>query len=149
MLKSDKISSSQATLMLVIGVLPTSLMALPAFITEQAGTDSWLSVIFAALIGFAVIAIAVTLGKRFPGKTIIEYSENIAGKIISKIIGFIFFWYFLYLTAIVVREFAGFSLSTTTPEIPIEVLIISFLLIYSSQNVLTEKIVPKLRAVIP
>lgn len=129
MLKTDKISISQATLLLVIGVLPTSLMALPALTTEEAGTDAWISVIIAALIGFVVILVAVTLGKRFPSKTIIEYSEDIAGKFVGKIVGFIFSWFFLYLTAIVFREFASFSKSSTTPGIPLEVLIVTFLFV--------------------
>lgn len=127
MQKSDKISNSQAVFLLVIGVLPTSLMSLPSITAGAAGTDSWISVIIAALVGIVIISVVVTLGKKFPGKTIVEYGEIIAGKFIGKIVGFIFFWFFLYLTAITTREFASMTLATTLPEVPLEVLVITFL----------------------
>lgn len=127
MLEKGKISNMQASILLVSGVLPTALITLPAITCEAAGPDAWLSVFFASLVGMCVILVAVSLGLRFPGRTIIEYSETIAGRFLGKIIGLIFIWFFLHMSAVIVREFAEFIITVSMPETPLIVFVITIL----------------------
>lgn len=129
MLEKGKISGRQACLLLILGVLPTALMSLPAITTTEAGPDAWLSMILATLVGGSVILTTVTLGLRFPEETIVEYSGKIIGHFPGKIIGLLFVWFFLYLNAIVIREFGEFIVTVSMPETPIIVFITTILLI--------------------
>jgi spore germination protein KB len=129
MIEKGKISNSQAMMLLINGVLATGLLTFPSLTTAQAKQDAWLSVIIAACVGLVVILITVPLGWRFPGKTIVEYSENILGKFLGKAVGIIFVWFFLYLSAIVVREFGEFIVSVFMEETPLIVFVVSILLV--------------------
>ena len=127
MIEKGKISNRQVMLLLVTSVLATGLLTFPSLTTAQAKQDAWLSVIIAAIIGLTTILVTVSLGWRFPGKTIVEYSVDILGKIPGKVIGFIFVWFFFYLTAIVVREFSEFIVTVFMDNTPIIVFISTIL----------------------
>jgi spore germination protein KB len=129
MLEKGKISDRQAKSLLVATILPTSIFSLPALTAAKANEDAWLSVIFASLIGVVVVLTIVALGQKFPEKTIVEYSEDIMGKLFGKTAGLIYIWFFLYLTALTVREFSEFMLTVFMDEMPIVILIGSILLV--------------------
>ncbi len=129
MLENGKISDHQTMLLLIATVLPTSIFSLPAFTAAEAKEDAWLSVIIASFIGVAVILNIVALGRKFPGKTILEYSEDIVGKIPGKFVGLILIGFFLYLTALTTREFTEFMLSVFLEDMPMLVLVVSILFV--------------------
>jgi spore germination protein KB len=129
MLEKGEISNRQALLLLVATVLPTSIFSLPAFTVADAKEDAWISVIIASVVGVVVILNAVWLGKRFPGKTIVEYCEDILGKIPGKLAGLIFIGFFLYLTALTIREFSEFMVTVFLVDMPIIILITSLIFV--------------------
>jgi spore germination protein KB len=64
----------------------------------------------------------------FKDKTIIQYSETIAGRIPGKLIGLIYCGFFIYIDAVILREFADFFTSVFFPETPLVFFSISIIL---------------------
>jgi spore germination protein KB len=103
---SDKevISGGQLTLLIFTFILATATLFLPSFVTQNAGRDGWLSVIAGGMAGVLVILLVTAVGIKFPGKTLIEYSETILGKWAGKTVGIIFLLFYLHISAIIARE---------------------------------------------
>ncbi len=121
MLEQGKISIRQATLLMVLTILATAILFLPSIATEQAGQDAWISAIIATVNGIIISLLVVTLMRRFPNQTIVEYSEDILGKFLGKIVGLGYFWFFLHTNAIIIREFGDFMIAAFMPKTPLVV----------------------------
>jgi spore germination protein KB len=129
MLKQGEISNRQAMLLLIATVLPTSIFSLPALTVAEAKEDAWISIIIASIVGTVVVYNAVLLGRKFPGKTIVEYCEDILGKIPGKLAGLIFIGFFLYLTAMSTREFSEFMVTVFLDDMPIVILLTTIIFV--------------------
>lgn len=119
MLEDGRISNRQAVLLIVSTILPTSVMFLPAIIYKEAAQDSWMSVILVTAYGVIAGAIIAGLGMRFPDRTIVQYGELVAGRVLGKAIGLLYAVYFLYINTYIVREFAEFLITMFMPETPL------------------------------
>lgn len=119
MLEEGKISIRQATLLMVNTVLPTAILFLPAISTRQALQDAWISTLIATTNGVLIALLVITLMRRFPEQTLVQYSEDIMGKFIGKIIGLGYIWWFLHINAIIVREFGDFMVDVFMPRTPL------------------------------
>jgi len=95
MLEDGIISNRQAVLLIVSTILPTSIMFLPAMISKEAQQDAWISIIILTAFGVVVGLIIASLGMRFPGQTIIQYSEVILGRPLGKIVALIYPLFFI------------------------------------------------------
>lgn len=69
----------------------TAVVSLPSIAATYAKQDAWLTEIIATILGIIVILLVTELGRRFPGKTIIEYLQTILGIWIGKAVGFLFY----------------------------------------------------------
>lgn len=119
MLEQGKISIRQATLLMVLTILATAILFLPSIATVQAGQDAWISALIATANGIIISLLVVTLMRRFPEQTIIQYSEDILGKFLGKIVGLGYFWFFLHTNAIIIREFGDFLVAAFMPKTPL------------------------------
>lgn len=120
MLEKGKVDIKQAILLVVIIILPTDIITLPALSIKIAKQDAWISAILSTLAGLLITWLVVSLSLRFPGKTLFEFSEDILGKVIGKIIGFSYFVWFIHTNMLIIREFGSFinvSLLLDTPII--------------------------------
>ncbi|MDO9534957.1 MAG: endospore germination permease [Bacillota bacterium] len=129
MLEGGVISNRQATLLVVSTILPTSIMFLPALISGEAKQDAWISIIILTAFGVLVGLIIASLGTRFPGQTIIHYSEDILGRPLGKAVALIYPLFFIYINAFIIREFAEFFIISFMPETPISVFIIGLVFV--------------------
>ncbi len=119
-LESEKISGSQFMWLLVATVLPTSLLFIPAVTIEKAGTSAWIDgLVVETIWGIAVVWVCSTLGERFPGRSLVDYSGDILGKVLSKLVGIFYIFIFSYVNAIMVREFGEFMVTAFMPETPL------------------------------
>lgn len=119
MLEEGKISTRQATFLMVNTILATAILFLPAISTRQALQDAWISTLITTGNGILISLLVVTLMRRFPRQTLVQYSEDIAGKVIGKIIGLGYIWFFLHINAIIVREFGDFLIAVFMPRTPL------------------------------
>ncbi|MFW6270280.1 MAG: GerAB/ArcD/ProY family transporter [Bacillota bacterium] len=104
-------------------------LVIPRTLAEIAGTGAWISLIIAGFFVLISLFIMIRLGLRFPEETLIEYSSRITNKWIGKSIGFLYSFYWLITAALIVRIFSSMLVTTVLFDTPIEVLIITMLLV--------------------
>lgn len=122
MLEDGRISNKQAIFLLVSTILATSIIFLPGIIFHEARQDAWMSVIIVTAFGMAAGFIIASLGVRFPRRTIIQYSGDIVGKPLGKVIGLIYVLFFIYINTFIIREIADMFNTNFMPETPVSVL---------------------------
>lgn len=108
----------------------TSIKVLLAFPRMQAKlglSAGWMIPVIATALGLLGFGLIAVLMKRFPGKSIVEVSETVAGKYLGTVISLGFFAFFFYLTVMVLRQFAETVITTTLPQTPISVITAIFL----------------------
>ncbi|HAN10713.1 MAG TPA: hypothetical protein DCP90_08900 [Clostridiales bacterium] len=142
-MNKEVISGRQLTALVFTFVTATATLFLPAFVTHNAGQDGWISVIIGGSVGIIVVLIITHLGMGYPRLTLIEYSELILGKWIGKIIGLIFILFFLYTTAVIIREISltinsNILTNSTLESITIILFIISAYAVKKGLEVITR-----------
>lgn len=103
-LEKGKISVLQFALLAITLVIATADLFLPAFVAQEAMQDAWISVIIATIYSVIIANIFLTLGLKYPHKTIIQYSCDILGKPLGKLTGFAYVYFYLYMSWSVARE---------------------------------------------
>jgi spore germination protein KB len=129
MLENGKISALQMALIIEPTVTSTAILVVPSVTATLAERDMWISPIFGSLVGFFSVFIVYQLHKRYPNKSIIQYSGDIIGRIPGKIIGLIFLFFFLHASGIITREYAEFINVAFLPKTPIMVVMGGMILI--------------------
>jgi spore germination protein KB len=119
--EDGKISARQLTLLLTCILISTAILILPALVIQEARQDAWLSVLVVTLLGIATGLLQVRLGLRFPGKTIIEYSKEIAGRPLGALLGLSYIALLFYISVLIIREFLELLKSEFFPETPMEI----------------------------
>ena len=117
-LERGKITSIQLSFLLITLVIATADVFLPAFVAQEAGRDSWLSVILGTLIALITVSIILALGLRYPDKTIIQYSSEILGKPIGLLISILYIYFLLENTRGVTRELGELFVIAFNPDAP-------------------------------
>lgn len=128
-LRKEQISQSQAYILMVTFILGTSL-ALSNYSESQ--QDTWISMLIALILAIPIVMIYGSILNSHPGKDIFQILEYIFGKIIGKIIGALYSFYFFHLGAICIRNMTEFVQITSFPETPqyLTALFIGILAIY-------------------
>ncbi|SFR09778.1 GerAB/ArcD/ProY family transporter [Desulfoscipio geothermicus] len=121
MLEDGKISNKQAVFLIINTILATSIIFLPSAIYKEARQDAWISIIPVTAFGVVAGLIIASLGIRFPRRTIIQYSGDIVGKPLGKVIGLIYTLFFIYINTFIIREIADMFNTNFMPETPISV----------------------------
>ncbi len=129
-----RISVSQTIFLLIIFVISTTDIFIPAIIARQAGRDGWISVIIATIITIFSSFIWLSLASKFPNETLPEYLPKIFGQPIGKFLGILYTFFFIYNNALISREFGALMSVAFLPLTPIVVLIaaISIVSIYAA-----------------
>ncbi|UOK63087.1 spore germination protein [Paenibacillus sp. OVF10] len=113
------ISTRQAVVIIVNYMLGAGILTLPRTTSEAVGTpDVWISIILSGLIITGVGIILVTLCRRFPEKTVFQFTREITGSWIAYILGFAMIMYFMVIAAFEIRvmaEVTGMYLLERTP----------------------------------
>lgn len=110
-----KISGKQATHMMILFLLGSSLVTGGSMIAEQ---DSWISVLVGMIMALPLVAILGNLCKMAPGKDIFDMSYLVFGKIGGAIITVLFCLYTIHLGALVIKNFSEYFQVVTIPETP-------------------------------
>ncbi|HEX3012419.1 MAG TPA: endospore germination permease [Syntrophomonadaceae bacterium] len=130
-MNSDKviINNKQFKAIMVCLTWPTAINFASGFLARLVGHDMWLSGAISVITTIPFIFIVVLLGKNFPGKTIVEYSQDLFGKILGKLLGFMLFLYFLATAALTVSAYIQHLTDFLLPETPFIVVTIMHLIV--------------------
>ena len=83
-----KLTTTQAVVIIVNYMLGAGILTLPRTTSKAVGTpDVWISIILSGFIIIGVGIILVTLCRRFPEKTVFQFTREITGSWIAYILG--------------------------------------------------------------
>lgn len=119
MLEGGKISGRQLASLLVIQVVGTVFLFLPSFVVQEAGRDAWLTPFLSVGYGFLHGILLAALVRRFRGYTVTGFCATQKGGFWCWIVGLLLILFYIYLAAIVLREFGDFFKITIMPETPL------------------------------
>ncbi|SFB09845.1 spore germination protein KB [Cohnella sp. OV330] len=120
MIEKGKINARQFSILTLLFSLGSAILIVPSALTAAAMQDGWISAIVGVAAGIPLLAFYNALGSRHPDLTLIEYTERLLGKWVGKIVGLLFFSFFLLLSALVLRNVGDFITTIVMPETPIE-----------------------------
>jgi spore germination protein KB len=123
MIEKGRVSAAQMGMMMFLMVISTGILIIPSIMTQIAKRDMWLSPIWASISGFVTVYVSCKLHNLYPKKSMIEYSEDILGKVFGKMLGFIFLFVLWHIDAQIVREYGEFIVSAFLPRTPLLVII--------------------------
>jgi len=114
-MRKEQISESQAYTLIILFTMGTSL-ALTSYSGDKQNT--WISILLALVLATPVVLIYGSIMTLYPGKDIFEILETIFGKIIGKILGFLYTFYFFHLGALCIRNVTEYIQVVSFPETP-------------------------------
>ena len=122
-LEGGKISGKQFVALTVLTRILAALIEAPTISGTDAGHDVWIAVLISTILVLPWALILVHLAKMFPGKTIIEYSQDILGPWLGRLVGLVLIVYFIQQSAHAARVAADAYVTTIMPETPLIVFI--------------------------
>ncbi len=126
---NDEISVRQAKVLLILDMLSAGALVLPRTAVEMGQQDGWVLVIGGTLFAFVYGWFIVRLVQRFPQETFVNFAGKIVTKPIAMMLNFLFLLFLLISASFEVRIFGELLKQVLLPKTPIEVLIISMLLV--------------------
>lgn len=106
---------------------------IPKNMVEAGGTGGWMPVAILTVVFMVNIYIVSYLGYTYHGKTLMEYSEKLIGKLFTRIISIIYSIYFFMFFTFITRIYAESVKMTMLPRTPSWVItFVFFLLLYYS-----------------
>lgn len=106
-------------MLMYLMIVCTGVVLLPTTLAQGAKQSAWIvPLLLPAFTGFLAVWGVCKLGRRFPGLTLVQYSEVVLGKILGKGIAASFILYLVFLNITVMREataFLSIALLTVTP----------------------------------
>ncbi len=97
---------------------PTVINYASGMLARQVGRDMWLSGAISIINTLIFVSIIIYVGKKFPDKTVVEYSQELLWTIPGKIIGLILAVYFLIASANTVSMYIHHLTDFLLPETP-------------------------------
>ncbi|WP_274648910.1 GerAB/ArcD/ProY family transporter [Paenibacillus humicola] len=131
-----QITTIQAAAILISTIIGVGVLPLPLFAVRAADTGAPLVTLLGGAVGFVGLALIVMLGKRFPTKDIIQYSEDILGKWFARLGSLLVIGFFAILTSLAAREFGEVVVTSVLKRTPLEVTVTVMLLLaaFSARN---------------
>lgn len=126
--RSDRLSNIQILFVVSSTIIGVTVLTLPRTATELAKAGGFIATFVSGILMALVLIITALLARRFPNSTVMEYSREIIGLVPAKILGFVFFFYFVSVVTTVLRLFCDAIKVLLLENTPLEVLIITFML---------------------
>lgn len=95
----------------------------------EAGTDSWIAIILATLTGTGIMYFYYSINRLLPDKNLFEILEYCFTRPVAIFLSFGYIIYFLYIACRVTRDAAELTSSAILTITPIEIIILSFMLV--------------------
>ncbi|ALS21404.1 MULTISPECIES: GerAB/ArcD/ProY family transporter [Paenibacillus] len=126
--EKTRISPLQLGMMMYLATTPTAILTAPTITYIFAKQDLWISPIW-AFSGLIAVYVALRLHNMYPGLNISQASERIVTRLLGKIIGIMFSFFYLYLNGIIVREYGEFVVGAFLLNTPLIVVSGSMVLV--------------------
>lgn len=127
--EGEKISARQFMIFVMMFTVGGNILVTPSLLAGAVKQDAWIAAILGISLSLFLIWLYCSLGSRFPNKTLVQYSEEILGKWMGKVISLLFLSSFILLSAIILREIGDFMTIQVMPETPMTAFHVVFLLL--------------------
>jgi len=117
-MEQPHITGHQLRLIIVSSITVTGHLLFVPIVFDMAGRDGWLSLLMAIIPGLLSALVLSILGVRASGKSLIELSCILMGKVIGKLAGLIYVGYFLLIPAITLRALMNFMTEVFMQQAP-------------------------------
>lgn len=104
-MSKTKIGSTEAILMILTVIIAHSVLSLPRDMIVRTQSATIVNIIYITLICTLISLLIFKLLKKFGNSDIIDISEYLGGKLFKTIVGFIFIFYFIVSSSILLRNF--------------------------------------------
>lgn len=104
----------------------------PMMLIKELGTAAWLGTLVSCWTSGAFFLLLYLLMKRFPGQDLFQIFELVAGKVAGRAFILLFSLYFLYYTAISIREFTSILKAYSFPYTPVSMIVIPMMLVMTA-----------------
>jgi len=118
MIKRGTISPRQVFFILVMLLTGIYILILPRHMVTIVGTDGWIVLLVGGFISSLMLFFINKTSRRFPGKTVVEFTPLIMGPFLGKILGGILVAYYTFLAAVSLRIFSEMLKSVLLADTP-------------------------------
>ncbi|MBM7603663.1 spore germination protein KB [Metabacillus crassostreae] len=129
MKKEVVLSSSQFSILIILFVMGSSVLFLPAMLTGIAKQDASFSVIIGSISGVLVAYFYAHFGRYFHNKSYIEAIKDTFGSKIAVFFVLFTFSYLIFLCSILIWDIGDFIITQILPGTPIQSIYILFLIV--------------------
>ncbi|KPU44579.1 spore germination protein YndE [Oxobacter pfennigii] len=129
MIDNDKISNTQLSMFLILTMIGIGIFSLPRLVADTTQNDGWVTTILGGLLGLIDFYIICRLIKKYPQDTLVEIIFKLMGKFFGIPVLLIFAVYFIDSIAGMLRIFGEVVKMTLLIRTPIEVILISMILL--------------------
>ena len=123
-----KIGTFEALGFMIIVMINRIILNTPKDLIENGGSSSWLNVIYISIVAIIFVLIICKLYKNFIGKDILDIAEFIGGNFFKRLTSLIFFLLFIYVTALVIRNFSDSLQKIFLQNTPITYIMLFFII---------------------
>lgn len=126
---AEKISPRQSLQLLILTVLPTAFLFLPALAGKVAKEDAWLTPILATFGGFYLAGVIYFLAKKYPDEGLFQWMESILGGVVGKGVILAYIAWFIHTNAVILAESTSFVSAVFLPHTPHLAISLLFLIV--------------------
>ncbi|MEK5417777.1 MULTISPECIES: GerAB/ArcD/ProY family transporter [unclassified Paenibacillus] len=116
--KQERVSSIQMSMLFLFFMTGSSIVIVPASLTNFAGNGAWISLLIASAIGMALLSGILYLNRRAPDLSLVEQSRSVLGNGLTLVLLIPFTCVLFWNVAGIVIEIGTFFKSTMLKETP-------------------------------
>ncbi|OBR92824.1 spore germination protein YndE [Clostridium ragsdalei P11] len=141
MQKKETISNNQFRDILICIMWPTTINYASGILAREVGRDMWISGIIGVLTIIPFALLIVYIGQSFPGKTIVQYSQDLLGRVLGKVLGIILTLYFFIMSSSSISMYVHHLTDFLLPRTPFLIvttmhILIVFYLVWKGSEVI-------------
>jgi spore germination protein KB len=127
--EQGKIAPRQFTILVIMFIIGSSILLVPAALGAQAKQDAWISAILGVAVGLGIIVLLAAAGSRLPSASLTESLKGLLGKWLGTVVAIFFVIHAFLLSVFMLRYIGDFMATQIMPETPVEAIHIVFIIL--------------------
>ena len=127
MIKEGAFGPAEAIILLAISNIARLFLPYPRSLVEIGGSAAWMTPLGGLVIALAGVYVMSVILNKYPGKTIIEITEEAFGPVVGTLLNLVTVSFFMAVGSLFTREFSEAMIIAALPETPISVISVAFL----------------------
>ncbi|MBB3113058.1 spore germination protein KB [Paenibacillus phyllosphaerae] len=123
---NEKITSLQASALIMFAIVPTGILLVPGAVVGVAGQNAWLSVLAGMVISVGLAILVGIVCRQYQDAPFLQWIEQRCGRLVAALLGLYLTRYYMTTAAVTLREFTNFiseEIMPNTPELLLKIII--------------------------